>query len=432
MNLSKKATTIVIVVATISLVGLSLVQFQWLDNSIKLNRSIFYQKVDLASELIGEETRQNTALLREIVRKLADSTQLSVRTHHAITEVIDSALDAHNITARYTYGLYQHANGHKEQYRWAGGTAVDSTLTPGCHDQVRSFGWANLTCGQAAGHWKAHYHLGLFFPNADLYLLSSMKGTLLTTLLFISLLVISFAYTVLTIQKQKKLSEMKNDFINNLTHEFKTPIFSIDLAAGMLKKAPELQKSEKLLKYVDVIDSEGQRLKNQVDKVLQMALIDSGNFRLEKKDLDIHHLIQKVVDNVTLHIKERGGAIMLHLQAQKSWLYADETHINNVLYNLLDNAQKYSTEAPQITVTTHDEPDSLKVSIRDSGIGINRPMQQYIFDKFYRGTTSDVHDIKGFGLGLSYAKSVIEAHNAKISLISTPRAGSTFTLTFGV
>jgi two-component system phosphate regulon sensor histidine kinase PhoR len=223
---------------------------------------------------------------------------------------------------------------------------------------------------------------------------------------------------------------MKNDFINNLTHEFKTPIFSIDLASSILKKAPELQKSNKLLRYVDVIENEGKRLSSQVDKVLQMALVDSGNFKLEKKNIDIHELIFKVVKNFEILVNDRGGKIELNLLANKTILFVDETHLKNILYNLLDNAQKYSTNNPEIVITTEDSEVGLSLSIQDNGIGINEHIQQYVFDKFYRGDSSDIHNIKGFGLGLSYVKSVIDAHKAKIDLISDPDTGSTFVLEF--
>ena len=422
--MSSRIIPFVIVLAIISLVGLSVVQFQWLSDSVQLHRRTFYQQVDLATKMAGAK-----AWTTRLPSKLPNDTSLPYPLHREVTAAIDSALNEYNITATYTYGLYEHRHPQNSdcQYHWVSGTAIDRTpVDLSCEPQQRTFGWANLACEPPK---TTSYSLGLFFPNDDLYLLSTMKDTWLTTLLFIILLIICFAYTIATLRKQKKLSDMKSDFINNLTHEFKTPLFSIDLAASMLQKAPELRQSDKLLRYAEVIDSEGKRLSNQVDKVLQVALVDSDNFRLEKKQIDIHTLLRKVVGNFALPIQQRGGTITLHLEAQRPLLYADETHINNVLYNLLENAQKYSVNQPKVVVTTRDQPNGLQLSIQDYGIGIAPSMQQHIFDKFYRGTTN-VSEIKGFGLGLSYVKSVIDAHGARIRLTSVPQVGSTFTLTF--
>ncbi len=258
--------------------------------------------------------------------------------------------------------------------------------------------------------------------------MSTVKDSLITSLLFITLLIACFSYTVVTINKQKKLSAIKNDFINNLTHEFKTPIFSIDLASGMLSKSNEIKASNKLLKYVDVIGAEGKRLKSQVDKVLQMALVDSGNFKLEKKKLDLHLLLKVVAKNFQLLINDRKGELRLDFEADKPILFADETHLKNIIYNLLDNAQKYTQGPPNIVVTTSNTEEGLMISIRDNGIGISKEVQKFVFDKFYRVSSGNVHNVKGFGLGLSYVKGVIEAHKGKIDLYSKPNNGSIFTL----
>lgn len=432
MDLSKKTTTAVILIATISLVGLSWVQFNWLKESINTNRKIFYQKVDLAVDLARKAARKDVNLLNSVVQEIQENNKLSIATEDHILAIIDTVLDRYNIHTEYTYGLYEHVPNNSSGFRWVAGTSTDNGVVSLDCGEERTFGWASLTCQNSdSGHgYQGNYHLSIFFPDVDSFLLSKVKETLFTSFLFTCLLIACFAYTIITIRKQKKLSDMKNDFINNLTHEFKTPIFSIDLASSILKKAPEIQESDKLLRYVDVIESEGKRLRSQVDKVLQMALVDSGNFKLEKKNIDIHELISKVVKNFEILINDRGGKIELNLLAKKTMLFVDETHLKNILYNLLDNAQKYSTNNPEIIITTEDNEVGLSLSIQDNGIGINEHIQQYVFDKFYRGDNSDIHDVKGFGLGLSYVKSVIDAHKAKIALISSPDTGSKFILEF--
>lgn len=285
----------------------------------------------------------------------------------------------------------------------------------------------NFMCVCGAGHPDtAAFDISLGYPNQLGSMLSITNPTFIVSSVFLLLIICSFGYTVLTIQRQRKLSELKNDFINNLTHEFKTPIFSISLASGLLRKSKAIRESAQLMKYTDLIDNEGKRLKSQVDKVLQMALVDSGNFKLEKKEIDIHSIIKKVAKNFDLILEGRNGALSMKLDAKKHVIFADETHLNNIVYNLLDNALKYSPDQPEIEVCTQDEKEGLCLVIRDNGIGMNKEVQKFIFDKFYRAGSGNIHNVKGFGLGLSYVKKVVEAHKGTISLESTKNSGSEF------
>ena len=266
------------------------------------------------------------------------------------------------------------------------------------------------------------FDISLSYPN----FIGRNATMLKTTILLMLVIVLAFAYIIITLNKQKKLSALKNDFINNLTHEFKTPIFSISLASSLLRKSDEVLANDKLVKYTELIDNEGKRLKSQVDKVLQMALIDSGNFKLEKRQVDLHSLITKVAKSFELIINERGGEIELELNAKNSTIYADETHLNNIIYNLLDNAQKYTEESPKIQIFTSDQDDGIELSVKDNGIGMGKETQRFVFDKFYRAESGNVHNVKGFGLGLSYVKSVVDAHRGRIGIKSQQDIGSEF------
>lgn len=432
-------TSAVILLAIISLVGLCWVQYSWLEDSIATNREIFEQKIDLAAGMVKKSLKANEPLHDKVIDDLINEGELQRMTEEKFVSFIDSIMvNEAGLNTHFNYGIYEHQHQTSENaFTLLTGDDAPAIIDfENCPvDEKNGFGWMSMVankvtvCGGDASD-MFHYHLGLFFPDSNLYLLSEMKETLGAAFLFIILIIACFSYTIITIRRQKRLSEMKNDFINNLTHEFKTPIFSIDLAAGMLKQAPELAKADKLKKYVDLIGSEGKRLKNQVDKVLQMALVDSNNFKLEKQELDLHALINKVVENFDFLVSERGGAINLNLKATKTILLADETHLKNIIYNLLDNAQKYSPDKPIIIISTNDTDEGVSLNITDNGIGMDEVSQRYIFDKFYRANTSDIHDVKGFGLGLSYVKSVIEAHQASIKLVSKPNNGSTFTLQF--
>ena len=299
-----------------------------------------------------------------------------------------------------------------------------------------SEGHSLCLCGPDAGASHGHHGAGdytafdvsISYPNQLGYFIGQNAQLMRSSILFLLILIIAFSYTVITINRQKKLSALKNDFINNLTHEFKTPIFSISLASGLLRKSKEVKGSERLTRYAELIDNEGQRLKSQVDKILQMALIDSGNFKLDKKQLSLHELIEKVSKSFELIIHERKGKMSLNLEASQEEIYADETHLNNIIYNLLDNAVKYTEEKPEIIVSTKDSEKGVIMTIKDNGIGMGEDVQRFIFDKFYRAESGNLHNVKGFGLGLSYVKSVIDAHKGRIKLKSKKNLGSEFSI----
>jgi two-component system phosphate regulon sensor histidine kinase PhoR len=235
---------------------------------------------------------------------------------------------------------------------------------------------------------------------------------------------------VIVIRRQKKLSTIKNDFINNLTHEFKTPIASVLLASGILNKEYDQIDEGKRKNYLNLISHESRRLEGQVDKILQIAMIDSGNFTLEKKLLNVHDVISRVLESMMILVGERNGKIKLNLEASNPLVMADETHLVNIISNLVDNALKYTRLNPNIEITTSDREDGVQITIRDNGIGIGKEIQKYVFDKFYRAQGGDVHNVKGFGLGLSYVKKIIEAHKGRIDLNSSINQGTEFRLFF--
>jgi len=270
--------------------------------------------------------------------------------------------------------------------------------------------------------------IAMTYTNKEEAALNESGAIIRNSFLLILVILLAFAYTIYTINKQKKLSDLKRDFINNLTHEFKTPIFSISLAAKTLKEKEEVRASEKMSSYVDLIGAETKRLQSQVDKILQMALLDSGNLHLDKKQFDLHEAIRQVTDSFTMIIAEKKGEIQLRLDAQKFWVNADEIHIKNILYNLIDNAQKYSQAAPQIEILTLNNQKGILVKVKDHGIGMDPKIQQHIFDPFYRAETGNVHTVKGFGLGLSYVKRIVEFHKGSVTLTSKQGHGSEFTI----
>lgn len=271
-------------------------------------------------------------------------------------------------------------------------------------------------------------YLLLYFPDQQKYIFSQMNAMLATSTLLIFIIISSFAFTILTVIRQKKLSIMKNDFINNMTHELKTPISTISLACQALSDK-DVQKSEDLYQsYINVIDDENKRLGHMTEKVLQTALIEKGRINLNKTGMDVHELILDTIRKIGLQVEARSGTINTDLQAAYPFLKADKVHLANVFFNLLDNANKYTPVNPRIRVSTENSSHGILVHVEDSGIGISRANQKKIFDNLYRISTGNIHDVKGFGLGLSYVKAIVEKHGGWVTVSSEPKKGSRFTV----
>jgi len=269
-------------------------------------------------------------------------------------------------------------------------------------------------------------YLSVYFPDQKNYLLNTMWLMLLGSALLILMLVFSFYYTISTILKQKKLSEIKNDFISNMTHEFRTPISTISLACEVLGDVSVEKSKEKISSYINMISEENKRLGLLVENILQTAILDKGEFRLKIQQVNVHEIIQQAINNIYLQINKRDGAILLQLNAPENTINADKVHLTNVIYNLLDNAMKYSNDKPVIKVSTENADKGIWIAVEDNGIGISKENQKKIFDTLYRVNTGNIHNVKGFGLGLSYVKAVIEKHNGRITVESELGKGSTF------
>lgn len=329
-----------------------------------------------------------------------------------IDSIIRSTLKESGITETYQYAIIK---GKKVLYNSNGKT---KKLPEPCFKK-------NIFTN-AIGDTSAE--LWMYFPNRKPYIFQS-SGVMLSSSLFLNLIIIGiFAYTVHTIIQQKKLSDIKADFINNMTHELKTPISTIGLAAEMLTDS-SLQRTEKsILRYANMIKEENKRLQTHVEKVLQFARLDSGNIKLNIMPVDVHDLLDEILPKISLQIERLNGELIYEPNATNALIQADAEHITNMLYNLLDNAIKYSPNKPQIMVTTQSSDKNLTISIQDHGIGMSKDDINKIFEQFYRVPTGNIHNVKGFGLGLSYVKLMAEAHNGTIHVISKIDKGSTFSL----
>ena len=269
-------------------------------------------------------------------------------------------------------------------------------------------------------------YLALSFPEESRYLLQSVGLPLASSILLALLIIFLFGYAIYAIIMQKKVSEIKNDFINNMTHEFKTPISTVALACEALQDQ-EIQRNRTFVnKYIQVIRDENKRLGHQVEKVLQMATLDKKEFKLKYEEVNIHAIIDKALANIELQINQKNGMITKRLIASNHIITSDELHLTNIIYNLLDNANKYSFENPEIGIQTEDHHQGVLIRISDKGIGMKQDEIEKIFEKFYRVPTGNLHDVKGFGLGLTYVKTILAALGGYIKVKSEPGKGSTF------
>ncbi len=269
--------------------------------------------------------------------------------------------------------------------------------------------------------------LKIHFPTMNSYIFSSVRF-MIPALFFTIVLCVTFIFTIYIIFRQKKVTELKNDFINNMTHEFKTPISTISLAAQMLTDNSVSKSSQMLQHITGIINDETKRLRFQVEKVLQVSLFDQQKVTMKMREIDINELVTGVVNTFALKVENNGGTIVTHLNATDSVVVADEMHITNVVFNLMDNAVKYKRddEALRLTVKTWNESDKFCLSIQDNGVGIKKENLKRVFDRFYRVHTGNVHDVKGFGLGLAYVKKVVQDHRGAIRAESEVGVGTTF------
>ncbi len=281
--------------------------------------------------------------------------------------------------------------------------------------------WENLTPNE---------EIGVIVPNVKRIVLEQMRWMILGAIFFTLMIIAAFSVTIYALIRQKKLSEIKNDFINNMTHEFKTPLATISLAVDALKNEKVMNDKSKMDYFRDIIKEENKRMNKHVETILQAAIMDRQEITLNKMPLSTHEILEDIIDHHQLQLHDKGADAELHLNAELDKVDADPVHYRNLLSNLVDNAIKYSKENLLIKIYTINTGKSIQIKIEDNGIGMNKETVKRIFEKFYRAHTGNVHNVKGFGLGLSYVKAMTDAHGGKIKVESAVGKGSTFTLEF--
>ncbi len=438
---------------SLALIGIICLQIYWIGWNIRLNEAQFDKTVFEALNRVADRLRTYDAaqVIDEVKVQTQDSSQFD-QTDVAALEImkanqlgnmkslaeripldllqtyIEEELSSRGISSPNEYGIYSKS---RESYVIVNDHFVVEESGP----QIQYGGAPTLynspyRVSLFTGETETPGHLSLYFPNRATLVLGSALGTLLLSILFTGIILFCFWYTIQVIFRQKQLSEIKTDFINNMTHEFKTPIATISLAADSISNPTIINNPDKIRRFTEIIRQENRRMNSQVERVLQVAMIDKKDFELRISDVNLHEMIEQVALNFSLQVEKREGSLTTDLQSARPIIQGDATHIASVIHNLLDNANKYSLDKPEIKVLTRDTPIGVEITVQDKGIGINKEVRKHIFDKFYRAHTGNVHDVKGFGLGLSYVKAILTAHNGLVDVKSELGKGSAFSITF--
>ncbi len=417
--MSRTTLRIVIILAAISIAGIVFTQVYWVRKALDIRENQFNRDV--------------TSALSNVAHKIFDINKTPSPANNPVSQVstnyfvvlVNGPIDAsvlefllvtefekRNITNEFEYGTYDCTD-----KCMIGGNYI----APNKARMISQFPETPKLNNDG-------YYFAVQFPHLEANLISQM-GIWGFSSAVMMVVIFFFVYTLLVILKQRRLSEIQKDFINNMTHEFKTPISTIAISSEVLKDPFIVKTPERLLNYATIIQNENQRLKQQVERVLQMAQFDKEEIDLKKEEINLNLLAEEVVKSNRVFIEAKEGTINLDLAAKESSVKIDRLHFTNVIYNLLDNAVKYNRNKPEITITTQNQNGQLILTIADNGIGISAEDQKKVFHKFYRVPTGNVHDVKGFGLGLNYVKLIIENHDGKISLESQLHRGSRFIIT---
>lgn len=416
----KKVFPLIVFLITLSVLGIIFIQISWISDAIKLRQNQRKQDIEYALNQIKEMAWRSYLIKSGNIGYLDEESKMyylqdftvQMLSNDEMKMIIDTSLRKYNIKERYEYGVTNIFQ-------------VPVKSSASFHtDDISNSNSVSLTPDPDRSRNPEVFHL---YINEDKnYILRKMGWMIAASIVFTSIIISAFALTVRTLFNQKKLSEIKSDFINNMTHELKTPLATISLAIDALTNEKVIHDSDKVRYYSSMIKDENKRMNKQVEKILQAARIEKQDIKLNLQRLNAHDIINKVADNLALQIQEKNGTLSLTLNADKHVIEADEVHFSNIIFNLLDNAIKYSNDNLHIDVSTSVANGMLAIKIKDNGIGMNRETQARVFEKFYRAHTGNIHNVKGFGLGLSYVKATVEAHHGKVTVDSTLGKGSTF------
>lgn len=439
----KKIYLLIIILITLSLIGIIVVQIMSIKNALIIKNEQLEQNIQMAVNEVGQEIAEQSGRFPsagfpklspewpsdQFLKLLRTPTVAQRYTPNQVYDKLRVALNKHGLKKTNFEFAVLNRNSITNNYEMQ---TLNFSKLMADTARSRTF-WFPLSApsGSIAEGLVADEELWVIVPDVKNFLLESMSWMIAGSVLFTLVICTAFFITVRTMLRQKKLSEIKSDFINNMTHEFKTPLATISLAVDALKNEKVWRSREKTDYFSNIIKDENKRMNKQVETILQAALLDKQEVQLNMKPQHVHEVIVRVIDNFRLQMEDRNGKAGLDLAAANDLIEADEVHFTNLLSNLVDNAIKYSKDnGLQINICTQNTGNAIRIKIEDNGIGMSKETVNRIFEKFYRAHTGNVHNVKGFGLGLSYVKAMVDAQKGKIKVESTPGRGTTFTMEF--
>ncbi|MCB0580644.1 MAG: HAMP domain-containing histidine kinase, partial [Phaeodactylibacter sp.] len=390
----------VMILGAIAIIGIIGVQAYWVVSTWNINEEEFDKKINLALyEVACSLVELNNGELppRNIVNR---------RTSNYYVVNIESEIDANSLE----YFLQKEFErlALYVDFEYAVYDCTTNEMVYGNYCSYSPGKKKDLELGNLPKDDKFTYYFSVKFPTRSSYLFGQMQLSIFFSAILL-VVILFFAYSMFVILRQKRLSELQKDFINNMTHEFKTPISTIKIAADVFLANPVVQEDQRLLRYASIVREQNQRLNNQVEKVLQLAKIERGNFELKQEHIPLREVLQSIVESTAVKAERQGGTLNSRIDVGEATVLADRLHLTNILHNLMDNAIKYCKDAPRLTLRARARDGEIRITIADDGIGIPREHLSKVFNKFYRIPTGNVHKVKGFGLGLYYVKSICDA-----------------------
>lgn len=410
--MSFKHTYLFIAISSLALFAILIIQVNWILQTAKIKEEMFNEKANMVLSRTTEALKNNEVACRNIEESAVMDSSTNVLTNLGKEEVrtIDSLFNHYmrfyNFHVDYTFEVIKEPAFTVNYGNGFADNSYNKTLN---EDGPRN-----------------GVQLKLILPEKKQFIIAELGIMFITSVLLIIVVLVLFWRTILSLMKEKQLSEHTTEYLNNMTHEFKTPLTNISLAGKMIIKDPAFSHEEKIKNYTSIILEENEKLIYQVEQVLSMTALERNQIPLQKSDLDLHEIIQQALKHISIQIENKQGKLNLILNAQHTSITGDKSHLKNAISNLIDNAIKYSPGRPEITIQTSNRDKYLIIEIIDKGIGIDKEHHNLIFDKFFRVPTGDVHDVKGFGLGLAYVKKIIELHGGMLTLESEKGKGSTF------
>lgn len=417
----RKAYRSVIIAALIALTGLLVIQVFWFAKAYSIQEKQFTEKANLAlrnlTDQLLEMENDSTSRIAPVNLTSRNSFHIDFNrnlSYPVLDSLIRKTFLQHDLLYPFELTVYED---------------LTNRVTFGNFYKGGVKSYAEATCLARVPPDQVAMDFVVTFPGKQTDIVGGMGIWIFSAFTFLLILVL-FGVMIIDLSKQKKLAEAKADFINNMTHELQTPISNISIASEVLRTATGKLSEEKASHYADIIYTENQRLKSQVEQVLQTAMLEKGEIQLKKSEVNLNSVLEEVVQNFQMRVQSRRGKIQSRLDAIQPVVLGDVFHLTNIFYSLLDNADKYSPDCPDITITTSNTSNGVLVAIADRGIGIKKEVQQFIFDKFYRVSGGNVHDVKGFGLGLTYVREIVKAHDGRVSVSSELDKGCLFELYF--